>query len=101
VEVPGVEPGELDIDVSPEGVTLKGEVRREFKHEDRGVHRVERRYGSFQRSIAFPVPVRDDEAKAAYRNGILEIRAPKAQPRSSRKLRIEGESSPPPSHTQH
>ena len=89
VEVPGAEPDDIDIDVSPHHLTVRGEIR----HEDRGggaVYHSERHYGRFQRSIALPIAIDPDRASAHFHHGLLEIRLPR-QEGSRRKLHIQGE----------
>lgn len=87
-EVPGVNPDDLDITVRKDGLTLRGEVRQETRQDEEGYRRLERRYGHFHRSIPFPVAVKPDEATAEYRDGVLEVRAPKAQPEPKESVRL-------------
>ncbi|HLT59472.1 MAG TPA: Hsp20/alpha crystallin family protein [Limnochordales bacterium] len=77
-EIPGANPGDLDVQITEDSLSLQGEVRQETGTNARGFRRIERRYGAFQRTIPFPVPVEHERATATYRNGILEVRAPKA-----------------------
>lgn len=78
-EIPGVNPGDLDIAVSDDSLTIRGEVKQNTNTNERGFQRVERRYGSFARTIAFPVAVKHDQAAADYHNGVLTITIPKAE----------------------
>lgn len=74
VELPGVDPKDVDVRVTQHVVTLQGEIRE--AHEERprqGYYHSERRYGSFFRRIELPAPVIPERAKATYRHGILEI----------------------------
>lgn len=87
-ELPGVNPDDLDVTVHKEGLTLRGEVRHEAHQEEEGYRRLERRYGRFHRAIPFPVEVKPGEAKALYRDGVLEVRAPKAQPERGESVRL-------------
>lgn len=89
-EIPGIDPNDLEVIIEKEGLSLRGEVRHETEQNREGYHRVERRFGRFHRTIAFPVPVNDEQATAEYRDGILEIRAPKAHdgPAHGRRLTI-------------
>lgn len=92
-EIPGVNPDDLDITITEDSITLRGEVKQEINADERGYRRVERRYGSFYRSIPFPSMVKHDQATASYRNGILEVRIPKAEEAKSKatKLRVSPE----------
>lgn len=77
-ELPGVDQKNLELFVTGDALTLKGE-RPEAKHEDQTrVHIRERGSGSFNRAITLPVEVDGDKAEAAFVNGILKVRVPKA-----------------------
>jgi HSP20 family protein len=78
-EIPGVSGKDLDVTISEDRVVMKGEVKHHTDSSQYGYHRVERRYGSFHRSIPLPVPVNHEQATAKYKDGILEIIAPKTQ----------------------
>lgn len=97
-EVPGVRPEDIDITVSEDAVTVRGEVKQEFDASHHGYRRIERRTGSFARTVPLPVKVRHEEAQADYRNGILEVRVPKAEPGRGRstRLRLKGDTGPQP-----
>lgn len=79
VEVPGVDPKDLDVQVSPEAVSISGERKSEIKTEERGITRTEFRYGRFQRVIPLPTRVQHDQVQAEYKDGILKLRLPKAE----------------------
>ncbi len=87
-DVPGVDPDGLDVTITDESLTIRGEVRQEQDTSERGYRRMERQYGSFHRVIPFPVSVKHDEAVATCRNGVLEVRAPKAEPGRGRAVRL-------------
>lgn len=88
-DVPGVDPDDLDVTITDEALTIRGEVKQEQNTEQSGFRRIERRVGSFQRVIPFPVTVEHDQAVADCRNGVLEVRVPKADPGHSRSIRLE------------
>lgn len=75
-EIPGVEAKDLDIRVTREAVAIAGEHRYEKKAE-RGYVRSEFRYGNFQRVIALPVAVQNDQVQAEFKDGILTLTLPK------------------------
>lgn len=79
VEIPGVDP-EKDIEVTILDGTLciHAERRREAKEEDEHRVRSEFRYGSFTRRVPLPRGATDDDVKASYRDGILEVSVPVA-----------------------
>lgn len=91
-ELAGIDPKDVDVRITDESITLRGERKREADEEHDGIRHSERFYGAFARTIAFPVPVDSTQAKATFRNGLLEVTAPKRQPndgRDGRRLDIE------------
>jgi HSP20 family protein len=92
--VPGFRPDQVQINVSGDVLTIRGEVGREeeetssSQREDRAWHIREHRLGSFERSIALPVPVVSDKATAEFENGILLITLPKAEEVKPRTITI-------------
>ncbi|HRJ57520.1 MAG TPA: Hsp20/alpha crystallin family protein [Anaerolineales bacterium] len=76
--LPGIKPDEVQINVTGELLTLKGEVKQENEAKEKAYHIREQRWGSFERSIALPTQVVADKAKADFENGILTITLPKA-----------------------
>ena len=77
-EVPGVDPKEISITVDNGILTLTGEKKEttEQKDEDKNIHRVERRFGSFQRSFKLPTSVDPEKVTADYKNGVLTLTIP-------------------------
>lgn len=88
VELPGIDPDDVDVDVAPSHVVIRGEIRRDESEDQQGVYHTERRYGRFQRTIPLPEPVDSDGAEASFRNGLLEIRLPRAS-HGRRRLKID------------
>jgi HSP20 family protein len=78
-ELPGIDPKGVDVTVTAEGLTIKAEHRSEQEDKGRNYHRRELRYGAFARTIALPAEVKSEDTKATFRNGILEVRVPKAE----------------------
>lgn len=78
-ELPGIDPKSVGVTVTAEGLTIKGEAKAEHEDKDRNYYRRELRYGAFQRTIALPIEVKSDETKATFRQGILEVKIPKAE----------------------
>jgi HSP20 family protein len=76
-ELPGVDP-DKDIELTVENgvMTLHAERREESEEKKRHRRRSEFRYGSFSRTIALPAGATEDDVKATYDNGILEVRVP-------------------------
>jgi HSP20 family protein len=92
-EIPGIEGKDLDVQVSKEAVSIAGETRHESRTEDRGYFRSEFRYGKFQRTIPLPVPVKNDQVKAEFKNGILTLTLPKVEEAKNRVVKINLEDS--------
>lgn len=87
-ELPGVDPDNVEISVTENTLSLSGEARVEEEVKDRNFIRRERSYGKFSRTLSLPVPVKPDEAEASFKDGILEIKLPKAQQARVRSVRI-------------
>jgi HSP20 family protein len=77
--LPGIKADEVQINVTGEVLTLKGDVQQNQEMEEKAWHIREQRFGSFERSIALPTDVVADKAKADFENGILTITLPKAE----------------------
>jgi len=79
VELPGMKREDINIELSGDTLTIRGE--RKFENEERKENyvRVERAYGRFQRSFTIGVPVKSNKVKASYKDGVLEITIPKSE----------------------
>ena len=77
--LPGFKADEVQINITGDVLTLKGEVKHEEEKNNKSWHLREQRWGSFQRSVALPTNVVSDKAKAEFENGILTITLPKAE----------------------
>ena len=77
--VPGMNPDDLEITITDNVLTIKGESQEEEVRDDEKVHLRERRFGSFMRSISLPTPVESDNVKATVENGVLTLQIPKAE----------------------
>lgn len=85
-EIPGLKSKEdIRIEIGENMLSLGGTIKREHEVREENVHRQERYWGGFRRSVALPAPVIAGESKASYRNGVLEITMPKAQPQPGRR----------------
>jgi HSP20 family protein len=76
--LPGIKIDEVQINITGDVLTLKGEMKQEEEKQEKAWHIREQRFGSFERSIALPTNVVADKAKAEFENGILTITLPKA-----------------------
>ena len=77
--LPGIKADEVQINITGELLSLKGEVKQENETKEKAYHIREQRWGTFERSIALPTQVVADKAKAEFENGILTITLPKAE----------------------
>ena len=92
--IPGIDPDGLDITLTDNVLTIQAETKHEDeeKREDQYMLR-ERRYGSFSRSITFPMPIDADKIEASSDNGQLTLTFPKAETARPRRVAIKGERS--------
>lgn len=77
LEVPGLEPGDIQISLQESLLTIKGEKRQEHEEKEERYHRVERAYGAFLRSVRLPVAVDASKVTATFKNGLLTVTLPK------------------------
>lgn len=76
--IPGMKAEEVQINITGDVLTLKGEVKHEEERKEKAWHIREHRFGSFERSVALPTAVKTDKAEAVFENGILTVTLPKA-----------------------
>lgn len=89
VEIPGVKPADFAISIEKDTLTVKGERRQEVEATEEGYTRMERAYGTFQRSMILPPTVDADRVKATYRDGVLEIQLPKKEEAKPKSIQVE------------
>ena len=77
--LPGFKADEVQINITGEMLSLKGEMKREEEKKEKAWHIREQRWGSFERSVALPTDVVADKAKADFESGVLTITLPKAE----------------------
>jgi HSP20 family protein len=87
-EVPDIDPEDLDISITDDTLRIRGETRQEFVEESGGVQTMERRYGSFSRTLKLPCRIDLDDVKATYSEGILSVVMPKCSPEETREIKI-------------
>jgi HSP20 family protein len=88
VELPGVEPDDLEITMEDGLLTIQGE--RHFAHDssEQQFHRVERRYGAFRRAITLPAQVQAEQIEASVDNGVLQIVVPKMEEATPKRIQV-------------
>jgi len=77
--LPGFKAEDVQINVTGEVLTIRGEMKREEEQNEKAWHIREQRWGSFERSVALPTDVVSEKAQADFDNGILTITLPKAE----------------------
>lgn len=90
MDLPGVKPEEIDIQLNNNVLTVSGERSEEKEEKGRTYHRVERRAGKFARSFTLPCAVAEDEVAAEHHDGILTITLPKTEEAKARKITVKG-----------
>ena len=88
LEVPGLEAKDLDISVTEDSVSIKGERQSETKTKEEGMMRSEFRYGKFERVIPLPAYIQSDKVAAEYKNGILNLTLPKVEEEKERVVKV-------------
>ena len=86
--VPGVKPDDVDINITADGVTIKGETKSESEVKEDNYVRRECRYGTFARTIALPPGLKIDRAEATVENGVLTLEIPKAEEVKPRSIKV-------------
>ncbi|MDO8444510.1 MAG: Hsp20/alpha crystallin family protein [Deltaproteobacteria bacterium] len=90
-ELPGVDKKEVSVEVKDNTLILKGERKREKEVKEENYHRVERSFGTFMRSFSLPVTVKQDQVKAKFKDGVLEVTLPKAEEAKHKQVKVEVE----------
>jgi HSP20 family protein len=88
IEIPGLEAKDINVEVTPEAVSINGERKSETTTEREGYTRSEFRYGKFQRVIPLPSLVQHERVEAEYKNGILRLNLPKAEPEKQKAFKV-------------
>jgi HSP20 family protein len=86
--VPGLKAEDLEITVENGVLTIKGEIKQTIEDKKRNYHRVERRYGSFARTVGLPTTIQADAIKADLSDGVLRLEIPKAEQVKPRKISV-------------
>lgn len=87
-EMPGVDPEEIDIDVTGDALSISGVRKPDEIIKEARYHRRERNYGSFSRTIQLPFMVDTKKVEASFKNGVLFVNLPRAEADKPRKIAI-------------
>lgn len=88
LDLPGIKPDEIDIQLSDNTLTVSGQRKEEKEEKGKTYHRVERRQGSFSRTVVLPCTVNEDKVDAQYKDGVLSIKMPKTEEAKARKIKV-------------
>ena len=86
--MPGVRPDDLDISLTENTVTIRGELKPDEDIKEEQYHIRERRYGTFSRSITLPAPIDTNAVDAVYEDGVLTLTLPKAEEVRPKKIAV-------------
>jgi HSP20 family protein len=89
-EVPGMKSEDLELSVTADTLTLKGERKADAEAKDTAYHRRERAFGAFTRVLQLPDRVDADKAEATYKNGLLVLRIPRKPEAQPKRITIGG-----------
>ena len=87
-EMPGMTKDNIQVFLSDNILTIKGEKKKEEEESDKDYYRSERVYGAFMRSLPLPAEVNPEKIHAAFKNGVLEVRLPKSEEAKKRAINV-------------
>lgn len=87
--IPGVKKEDIEVTFLENTLTIKGQRSRDTEVREEGYHYSEQHYGSFSRSITFPIELNAEGMRARYQDGVLEIIIPKTKKEEPRRIEIE------------
>jgi HSP20 family protein len=90
VDIPGLESKDLNVQVHGNTVTVSGQRQEDKETKDKTFYRMERRQGSFSRSVNLPSNINEDEVAAEYVSGVLTLTLPKAESSKAKKIAVKG-----------
>jgi HSP20 family protein len=88
VAVPGIRPEDVEVTLTGDVLTIRGETREEQEHKEASWRQREWRYGKFERDITLPATVNADAIEAKYDNGVLTLRLPKTEAVKPKRLQV-------------
>jgi HSP20 family protein len=88
-ELPGVEKNLISVEVKDGILSLRGERKFEKEVKEESYHRIERSYGSFQRSFSLPVSVDQNKVTAQFNDGVLEVKLPKKEKAKPKQIQVD------------
>jgi HSP20 family protein len=86
--MPGVNPDEVEITLTENVLTIKGETKQESENSQSNYHVRERQFGSFMRTLSLPMPVDSDDVEATFEHGVLTLRLPKTEAAKPKRISV-------------
>ena len=90
MDAPGLQAKDINVQVHGNTLTLSGQRQEEKETKDKTFYRMERRNGSFSRTVSLPCGINESEAVAEYTNGVLTLTLPKAEGAKTKKIVVKG-----------
>lgn len=90
-ELPGMKKEDLELNISDNRLTIKGEKKKEEEVKEKGYYYSERSYGSFTRTIQIPKDIKPDKIRATFKDGVLEVRLPMTEEAKRKEVKIKVE----------
>jgi len=88
-ELPGVREKDIALSITGDILTISGDRSLGRELDEGSYHHMERVYGKFERAVQLPMPVQADKVKATYRDGVLEVKLPKAEEVKPKAIKID------------
>jgi HSP20 family protein len=88
VDLPGLKPQEFNVEFREGALWITGEKKEEKEEKGKTFHRMERRYGQFQRVIPLPTKVNEGKIAAEYKEGVLKVTVPKVEALKPKKIEV-------------
>jgi HSP20 family protein len=89
-DLPGIPEDKISVEFDDGALTISGERERAGEVRNDGLYRFERRFGSFSRTVGLPQGATEDDVKADYRDGVLEIKVAKPETPKPRRIQVGG-----------
>jgi HSP20 family protein len=90
MDLPGIKPEEVDIEISGNTVRISGERKEEKEEKGKAFHRIERMSGTFSRTVTLPCGIKEDKVTAECHDGVLTVTLPKTEEAKTHKIKVNG-----------
>lgn len=89
-DLPGLDKENVTLNIDEDVLTIRGERKSETESKEKNYHRIERSYGTFERSFKLGAKIDETKIKAVYKDGVLDITLPKSEKSAAKQITIEG-----------